>query len=385
MEETCRWLYGRQSYSGTVNHTYDLSTVKGSREDRKRRQVALLQECRSDLFMLTDDDDYVDPGFLERAVLGLQNGMYGEMARRTYLLSRPSYGESSVPPELPFVTMMVFDRAQWRKVLMSAIRSGTTKDILRQGPTWSMSGNWIIMRGMMKDSGSSITTWKNFYSNRHFPNKDPNLDQLRAWLADDPEAFQRYREIAKTRVAETEWAPPLPRAMSEGEIKAEIGHISDVDPAKTYLEIGSLAGGSLWHFGGSMSKGATLVSVDKRKAAKSFTKSLGAVCRQLRARDFRVEQVTADSHDYSTVKKIARLTSSGVDVLFIDGDHAEGGVRADVRNYAPMVRPGGLVIFHDCGEGNDKIPGVRKVFLEFASGKRHEVVQEQAGLGFVWV
>jgi predicted O-methyltransferase YrrM len=36
-----------------------------------------------------------------------------------------------------------------------------------------------------------------------------------------------------------------------------------------------------------------------------------------------------------------------VDFLFIDGDHRYEGVLADWRDYAPLVRPGGLVAFHD--------------------------------------
>ena len=35
------------------------------------------------------------------------------------------------------------------------------------------------------------------------------------------------------------------------------------------------------------------------------------------------------------------------DFLFIDGDHTYQGVKADFEMYAPLVRPGGLVVFHD--------------------------------------
>jgi hypothetical protein len=34
-------------------------------------------------------------------------------------------------------------------------------------------------------------------------------------------------------------------------------------------------------------------------------------------------------------------------MLFIDGDHTYDGVRQDYEMYAPLVRPGGLVGFHD--------------------------------------
>jgi predicted O-methyltransferase YrrM len=36
-----------------------------------------------------------------------------------------------------------------------------------------------------------------------------------------------------------------------------------------------------------------------------------------------------------------------VDFLFIDGDHTYEGVRADFEMYSVLVRPGGMLIFHD--------------------------------------
>lgn len=36
-----------------------------------------------------------------------------------------------------------------------------------------------------------------------------------------------------------------------------------------------------------------------------------------------------------------------MDFLFIDGDHAYEGVKADFEMYSPLVRKGGLVALHD--------------------------------------
>ena len=36
-----------------------------------------------------------------------------------------------------------------------------------------------------------------------------------------------------------------------------------------------------------------------------------------------------------------------VDFAFIDGDHTYDGVKADFLYYAPLVRSGGLIAFHD--------------------------------------
>lgn len=46
---------------------------------------------------------------------------------------------------------------------------------------------------------------------------------------------------------------------------------------------------------------------------------------------------------YNYIHKIGQL-----DVLFVDGDHSYEGVLADWLLYAPLVRKGGIVAFHDC-------------------------------------
>jgi predicted O-methyltransferase YrrM len=41
------------------------------------------------------------------------------------------------------------------------------------------------------------------------------------------------------------------------------------------------------------------------------------------------------------------LPPTGIDYLFIDGDHTYAGVKQDFEMYSPLVRRGGLVAFHD--------------------------------------
>jgi hypothetical protein len=49
--------------------------------------------------------------------------------------------------------------------------------------------------------------------------------------------------------------------------------------------------------------------------------------------------------DYST--ELAKRWEGGVDLVFIDGDHTEEGVRADWEDWHGFVEPGGGVVFHD--------------------------------------
>ena len=56
----------------------------------------------------------------------------------------------------------------------------------------------------------------------------------------------------------------------------------------------------------------------------------------------------ADSHAAPTLAETKRLLADRpIDFLFIDGDHTYNGVKQDWEMYSPLVRPGGLVVFHD--------------------------------------
>lgn len=63
--------------------------------------------------------------------------------------------------------------------------------------------------------------------------------------------------------------------------------------------------------------------------------------------------ISADGDRYpgaSTHSETARVFAAlngPYDVLFIDAAHSEDDARADELDYAPLVRPGGIVAFHD--------------------------------------
>lgn len=56
--------------------------------------------------------------------------------------------------------------------------------------------------------------------------------------------------------------------------------------------------------------------------------------------------VFGDSHKEVTRDTIQGLVSE-VDFLFIDGDHSYEGVKKDFEMYSHLVKPGGLIGFHD--------------------------------------
>lgn len=62
--------------------------------------------------------------------------------------------------------------------------------------------------------------------------------------------------------------------------------------------------------------------------------------------------VLADSHSEEALAAVrAILNRKKVDLLFIDADHTVEGVRQDHEMYGPLVKKGGVVLFHDTTDG----------------------------------
>jgi len=57
------------------------------------------------------------------------------------------------------------------------------------------------------------------------------------------------------------------------------------------------------------------------------------------------EILVMDTHNLHTVSVVERYAP--FDFLFIDTDHAYHNVKDEYEKYSPMVRPGGIVAFHD--------------------------------------
>lgn len=86
-----------------------------------------------------------------------------------------------------------------------------------------------------------------------------------------------------------------------------------------------------------------------------------------------VRKVVAPYSDRCTILKMSTLEASqlvadkSLDLVFIDADHSEDGTRADIVNWLPKIRPGGILAGHDYDW-----PTVRKVvdekFTNIATG-----------------
>ncbi|MBI3866656.1 MAG: class I SAM-dependent methyltransferase, partial [Planctomycetia bacterium] len=70
--------------------------------------------------------------------------------------------------------------------------------------------------------------------------------------------------------------------------------------------------------------------------------------RQLARPGQRLKFLEGNSYAPESVARVGNvLRNRQFDFLFIDGDHSYDGVVADLKSYYSLVRPGGLIGFHD--------------------------------------
>jgi predicted O-methyltransferase YrrM len=160
---------------------------------------------------------------------------------------------------------------------------------------------------------------------------------------------------------------------------------------RSYLEIGSKHGGSLWRMAMSLPTGSRVVSVDLPHGDTSFKESqpnLEACVADLRGRGYDAHLRLGDSTDPAVIADMVKLAP--FDLCFIDANHTEPFVRADWAHYGPLAR---IVAFHDIGwiprpEPSKKMPiEVPKVWRELKPHFRHTEIrfcERDNGIGILW-
>lgn len=174
------------------------------------------------------------------------------------------------------------------------------------------------------------------------------------------------------------------------EITALCQIVSALKPANV-LEIGTAKGGTLFLWAQLASPTAHLVSVDLPlgQFGGGYPNYKAPLYRSFARDTQQIELIRADSHAADTIARVKAAFPAGVDFLFIDGDHSLAGVTQDFEVYGRLVRPGGVIAFHDivpgAGDGPGDVPkywqGLKtsgKVRAEFS-----EFVEDwnQGGLG----
>jgi predicted O-methyltransferase YrrM len=116
------------------------------------------------------------------------------------------------------------------------------------------------------------------------------------------------------------------------------------------LEIGSYRGGSLYQWLKHAPRGAKVITIDvpDSDAFKTLEEALQVSSQWPRWAPEGVEfhHLQCHSQDPSAKFRLLQFTDF-LDFLFIDGNHSYPGVKMDFLTYGPLVRGGGVIVFHD--------------------------------------
>ena len=137
------------------------------------------------------------------------------------------------------------------------------------------------------------------------------------------------------------------------QIRAEIARamavVEKVKP-RFLLEIGTARGGTFFLFSRAAAQDALLVSLDlpAGRWGGGYSNWKTRIFRRMLLPGQKADFVRANSHDPTSLARVREILGGNLlDVLYIDGDHSYEGVKTDYEMYSSLVRPGGLIVFHD--------------------------------------
>ncbi len=142
---------------------------------------------------------------------------------------------------------------------------------------------------------------------------------------------------------------PILMAQARSEI-VQLAKILQAAAPKRSLEIGTNYGGTLFLLCALSPPDARIISVDLPSGpfGGGYPRRKALLFRKFARADQKLHLIRGDSHSPETKEGILRiLDGEQLDYLFLDGDHTYCGVQRDFQMYAPLVRSGGIVAFHD--------------------------------------
>ena len=129
------------------------------------------------------------------------------------------------------------------------------------------------------------------------------------------------------------------------QVRSEIDPVLDIyrdRKPERVLEIGSWDGGTIQLWLENAAPGAMVVAVDLHHRN-------AAAYEQWQRADVEFVTVTGDSHSEEIADAVR--AHGPYDWVFVDGDHSDYGVRADVAVTMPLIRAGGVLVLHDITPG----------------------------------
>jgi hypothetical protein len=164
---------------------------------------------------------------------------------------------------------------------------------------------------------------------------------------------------------------------SPREIEQAYQAVCDLKP-RCVLELGTARGGSLYLWTQAATDDALIVSVDLPggEFGGGYSQARVPLYESFARPGQTITLLRTDSQKPQTLEKVkAALKDQPADFAFIDADHRYEGVKKDYLLYSPLVRPGGLIGFHDIYHDRENV-GI-EVFHLWNQLKEHYPGQTQ--------
>jgi predicted O-methyltransferase YrrM len=166
-------------------------------------------------------------------------------------------------------------------------------------------------------------------------------------------------------------------------------------PLLRVCEIGTFKGGTLFIWCQLAEPDAKVISIDLPGGAfgGGYTERSVPFFESFCRAGQQLTCLRQSSHDPATRAELEKiLAGEQLDFLFIDGDHTYEGVKKDYDLYAPLVRSGGMIGFHDIVDRPAQPDiQVHRFWHELKQGRRHKEFIEtspdrrQIGIGLLYV
>jgi predicted O-methyltransferase YrrM len=148
------------------------------------------------------------------------------------------------------------------------------------------------------------------------------------------------------------------------------------------LEIGTANGGTLYLLSWACAADARILSLDIKEFEPLYRRMFESFGRGSQ----QVSVMQADSHLEATRDAVRGYFGEQLDFLFIDGDHSASSVQRDYELFAPLVRVGGLIAFHDIVDGPERLVGGVPAFWREVRTELDDAVEfveswDQGGFG----
>ena len=209
-------------------------------------------------------------------------------------------------------------------------------------------------------------------------------DSTQAFHDSPPQAV-----IDPTKLFATPSISQAPRVETKQDLGELTRALAEVEKAKpnTFVEIGVHAGGSLLRYASACAPNAIIIGVDVGERPEAA--SIPSVIEHLRWAGYDAHWIKGLSQSPEVIEKARRLLAGRpIDCLHIDGSHKTADVMDDWRNWTPLVRPGGMVIFHDVASRSNGVPAAWRrcreglAWMEIVLSGRERY---RTGTGIVWL